>query len=162
MGDNRERQGQEGSQDERSRGESGDSGGSGGSGNSGDSGSSTSAWEWAVAALGALLVLAAVGFMILESATSEGTPPALEVAVDSVARAGAHYVAHVTVSNTGGMTAAGLELEGELKADRGSVEKSGVTIDYIPSKGKRRAGLIFTRDPAAYELSVRPTGYDLP
>jgi uncharacterized protein (TIGR02588 family) len=66
------------------------------------------------------------------------------------------------VKNDGNETAAGVHVEGELRADTGSVEKSGVTLDYVPAGARRKAALWFTYDPRTLSLRVRPTGHDVP
>lgn len=122
----------------------------------------TSRWEWVAAAAGTTLVLGTVGLMLNEALTSPSSPPALTVHVDSVLPQGKGYLVQVRAENSGGETAAGVTIEGELRSDTGSVEKSEVTIDYVPARGKRSGGLLFQEDPGRYVLTVRPKGYDLP
>jgi uncharacterized protein (TIGR02588 family) len=37
-----------------------------------------------------------------------------------------------------------------------------VTIDYVPSRSSRKAGLFFMRDPREFDLSLRALGYQSP
>jgi uncharacterized protein (TIGR02588 family) len=135
------------------RGEGG--GGKGGTG-------ATSPWEWVTGAVSAFLVLGAIGFMVYEEFAHPDTPAQIVVTVDTVF-AGEHgFVVQVRASNEGGTTAAGLMVQGELKGDTGVVETAEATLDYVPPRSHRRAGLLFTHDPARYALEVRPKGYDLP
>lgn len=67
-------------------------------------------------------------------------------------------MARITVYNTGGSTAAQVEIGGELVVS-GDVERSQVTLDYVPDGSLKRAGLIFHGDPGNGTLNVRPVGY---
>lgn len=117
--------------------------------------------EWAVAALSVLLVLGAAGFLI-RNAVRAPTPPRITLQVDSVVRAGEHYLVAFRAHNAGQTTAAGLTVEGEVQGDSGTVEKSQATIDYVPARGSRPGGLFFTGDPGRGSLRLRPMGYERP
>ncbi|HEV2148655.1 MAG TPA: hypothetical protein VGR37_14725 [Longimicrobiaceae bacterium] len=125
-------------------------------------GGRTSRWEWVAAAVGTLLVVGAVAFMLREALTGSSSPPAVKVTVDSIIAQEDGFLVQLRVENKGGETAAALLVEGELKSDTGTVEKSETTISYVPAKGRRSAGLFFKEDPRDYALRVRPRGYDRP
>lgn len=131
-------------------------------GGSGGSGSETSASEWIVAALSAVLVLGAIGFMLYEAASEPASPPDIIIQVDSIVRTGTGYVVEFEARNRGQTTAAGLTISGELRSDTGTVATSDVTIDYVPADGTRRGGLFFSENPRLYRLEIRPEGYDRP
>src|SRR6202008_783639 len=85
-----------------------------------------SPWEWAAAGVGALLVGAVVSFLAYEAATLEGTPPEIQVRVDSVSRTSGGFLVHLQARNRGGPTAAAVGIEGELRsAPRRSPLKQG-------------------------------------
>ncbi len=121
-----------------------------------------SPWEWAVGALGALLVIATVAFLGYQAAVDTGTPPDIVVRVDSVSRTteGAWRV-EFTARNLGGTTAARVQVRGELRAPGAEPETGEVILDYVPGHGQRRAGLLFRGDPRR-GLELRALGYDLP
>jgi uncharacterized protein (TIGR02588 family) len=121
-----------------------------------------SRWEWAAAALGALVVGGTIGFLAYEAATEENTPPDLVVRAGPVTRTSAGWLVEVRAENRGATTAAQVRVEGELEGDTGAVETSEVTIDYVPGDSERRAGLLFRRDPRRHRLEVRARGFDLP
>jgi uncharacterized protein (TIGR02588 family) len=121
-----------------------------------------SRWEWAAAALGALMVGGTIAFLAHEAATEENTPPDLVVRAGAVTRTSAGWLVEVHAENRGATTAAQVQVEGELRADTGAVETSDVTIDYIPGDSERRAGLLFRADPRRHRLEVRARGFDLP
>ena len=90
--------------------------------------------------------------------TSSATA-AVKLSVDSVVQTRNGYLAKIVAVNEGGMTAAGVVIEGELRRGTESVERSWTTIDYLPPRSEQRGGLFFTRDPRQFELQVRPFGY---
>lgn len=124
--------------------------------------SGTSPWEWAAASVSTLLVLALAGYMIHQGVTNRGGAPEITVQVDSVSPVAGRYRVEFRARNRGDATAAGLHVEGELRADTGQVETSEVTIDYVPAGARRKAVLWFTHDPRRHHLTIRPTGHDLP
>ena len=115
-----------------------------------------------MAGLSALVVIGAIGYLVYDGVRSPSTPPDVTIEVDSVRRSGSGYLIEFQARNAGRGTAADLRVEGELRADTGSVEISQVTIAYLPPLGVRRAGLFFTHDPRQYRLRLRPLGYEVP
>ena len=119
--------------------------------------------EWAAAILGALIALGLLGLIAWDAATGPGrVPPALVVEPERVVRNGGGYVVQFVARNRADDTAAGVQVEGVLEQGGTELETSQTTIDYVPGNGYRRGGLIFTRDPAAYRLELRATGYQQP
>lgn len=119
------------------------------------------AWEWAIAAVGAFLVLGMIGFMTYR-AMHEGSPvPDLHVQARQVHARGGNFVVELQVRNDGG-GATNVAIEGELVAGGTLVESASVTLDYVPARSRRQAGLIFSRDPRQHALRLRATGYQTP
>lgn len=149
-------------QDDEAQGDSGgrDDTGDGGSGSG--KRDRTSPLEWVVAGISTLLVLGAVTFLLYGALGSPETPPLITLEVESVLPVGGSYLLEFRAHNRGGETAAGLVVEGEIRSDTGVVEKSQVTVDYVPARGSRKGGLFFTRDPRAGRLEIRPLGYSRP
>ncbi|MBW3629471.1 MAG: TIGR02588 family protein [Gemmatimonadetes bacterium] len=121
-----------------------------------------SPWEWVAAAFSSLLVLGVIGTFVYEAMAGPPTPPNVRIEVERVGKVGDLYLVEFQALNSGRTTAAGLEVEGELKAGARSVETSGVTIDYLPGESSRRAGLFFSKDPSRFTLVIQPKGYDRP
>ena len=121
-----------------------------------------SPWEWVAAAIGSGLVIGAIGILGYEALGIPATPPAIEIRVDSVLQVGGGYLVEFHARNTGTTTAAGVVVEGELTTPEGTVETSGMTIDYVPARASRGGGLYFSHDPRRHRLEIRPKGYDLP
>lgn len=122
----------------------------------------TSPWEWILAAVSALLILGAVGFMVYEGVTAPDTPPDLEISPDTVIATGDGYLVRFVARNRGHGTAASVTVEGTLSAGGERVETAEVVLDYVPAGARRRAGLIFSRDPRTHSLEIRALGFDTP
>ena len=119
--------------------------------------------EIAVAALGAAIVVAALGFMVYEAVTAPSDPvPKLVVRLDTVIAYASGHVAEFRAINAGEATAASVQVQGELHADTGLVEQSESTIDFVPAQSWRKGGLVFRADPRRHRLTVRVMGYDRP
>ena len=119
-------------------------------------------WEWIVAALGFILVASVIGFLLYEALGENQMPPDVKLSVVSVVKTGNGYRVKITVVNQGGTTAEGVVVEGTLRRGTEPIERSQTTIDYLPPRSEKRAGLFFTRDPRQFELQVRPFGYEEP
>ena len=119
-------------------------------------------WEWIVAGVGLVLVAGVIGFLIYEAFTGSRLPPDVKLSVDSVVQTGNGFLVRVTAVNQGGITAEGVVIEGELRGGAQQAEQSRTTIDYLPPRSEKKAGLFFTRDPRQFELHVRPLGYEEP
>lgn len=127
-----------------------------------DEQTSPPAWEWILAAVGVILVGAAIGSALYRGLTQENTPPQIEVAVAGIKSAAEGFVVEFEVRNTGTQTAAALGIEAQLLASGEPVETSTATLAYSPSNSIRRGGIYFTKDPKAFELKIRALGYESP
>ncbi len=72
------------------------------------------------------------------------------------------FLVRITAVNEGGTTAEGVIVEAELRSGTEPVERSRTTIDYLPPRSEKKAGLFFTRDPRQLDLQVRSLGYEEP
>lgn len=118
-------------------------------------------WEWAVAALGAAMVIGLIGFMGYRAMQADAPVPELRVKAREVHARAIGFVVILDVGNTGA-GAANVAIEGTLTNGDGIIESSNVTLDYVPADSHREAGLLFTRDPSRHQLQLRATGYELP
>ena len=119
-------------------------------------------WEWIVAGVGLVLVAGVIGFLIYEAFTGKRLPPDVKLSVDSVVEIRNGFLVRITAVNEGGITAEGVIVEAELRSGTEPVERSRTTIDYLPPRSEKRAGLFFTRDPRQLDLQVRSLGYEEP
>jgi uncharacterized protein (TIGR02588 family) len=118
--------------------------------------------EWAVAALGAVLLAAALGYLAYFAVAYEEMPPQASVEAISVAPAGSGHLVRFRVTNRANGTAAQLQVKGELRKDGETVEEREATIDYLPPFSIREGGLFFLEDPGRYELVLSLGGYASP
>lgn len=119
-------------------------------------------WSWIVAAAGLVLVAGSAGFMLYRAFAGDASPPALVIEANAVVPSGGGYLVPIRVTNRGGSVAAALTVEGVLKDGLATVEASAITMGYVPVGSRRKAGLIFSRDPRKFELQVRAKGYEQP
>ena len=119
--------------------------------------------EWISAGIGLVLtlgIMTVIGREALRGETHE--PPAIEVVMTGIHRAGVGFIVEVKAINRSGGTAAVVEVEGVLKDGETEVETAGLTFDYVPGHAERRGGLFFTEDPHRHQLELRPLGYQRP
>ena len=124
--------------------------------------SRTSLWEWAAAALGASILVFAIGYMVWYGLTHTSGPPVMVVERAESERVDDIYVVKVVVRNEGHSTAAAVEIEGALMDGEEALETSTATLDYVPENSEREAYLQFTRDPGQFDLKLRALGGSAP
>jgi uncharacterized protein (TIGR02588 family) len=119
-------------------------------------------WEWLVAALGLLLVLTTVTYLLVQAVRGPPVPPDVVVRVDSIVpTSSAGFLVQFRAANTGDETAAGLTVVGELR-DASGVETSRTPLDYLPGHSERGGGLFFRRDPRRATVRLWAEGYQEP
>jgi uncharacterized protein (TIGR02588 family) len=118
--------------------------------------------EWMAAGIGAALVLASIAILVHSAATSHDSPPRLSLRVASIEPAGEQFLVRIALDNQGDSTAAEARIEAELRQHGAVVERSETIVDFVPPKSKRQAGVFFRRDPRAFELTLRASGYREP
>ena len=117
--------------------------------------------EWLVAAIGLVLVVAVVAFMIVEANGDPG-PPRITVGVDSVvALDDGTYLVEFTAANRSDASAAAVGITGDVRSGA-ETETSRTTLDYIPARSERRGGLHFKLDPRRGTIRLRAEGYQEP
>lgn len=120
-------------------------------------------WEWVVAGIGAVLLLATLGFLGYEALRGggQGVPePSVQVLSIDAQRSG--FLVRVRVRNEGRATAADLRVAGVLRQDGQELERSETAFEFVPAHSSREAGLFFTRDPRRHALEVRAESYQQP
>lgn len=118
--------------------------------------------EWTVGALGLLLIAAVIAVLLHEALSGRGAPPTVSVSVLGTSPQQNGWLVEIGVRNEGATTAGGLTIEGSLRSGDRVIEASEASIDYLPPRSQREAGLFFTRDPRDFELEIRPMGYQEP
>lgn len=130
---------------------------------SGHQRSRPSLWETTAGALGAVIVVATIAFMVYEAVTTPADPvPQLAVRIDTVVSYAEGHVVEFRATNNGHATAANVQIRGELLADTGVVERSESTVDFLPARSWRSGGLVFKADPTRHRVELRVVGFDRP
>lgn len=129
---------------------------------SADQNTHTPLLEWLMAFLGLILVAGSIGFLLYQAITTGDSPPNIIVRTSSTTPIENGYLVTFQVTNQGESTAKGLVVEGQLKNDKGEVETSETTLDYVPARSEREGGLFFTQNPEQFELQLRAVGYEQP
>lgn len=122
----------------------------------------TPAAEWTAAGLGLALTLAVIGYSLWEALGGERGPPALAADVRQVSETPAGFVATIRVRNTGGQTAAAVEVTGEFTGPDGAVHERRATFAYVPAGGEASGGMLFSQDPRRGRLTLTVHGYERP
>jgi uncharacterized protein (TIGR02588 family) len=117
--------------------------------------------EWIAAAIGFVLVAATVLFLAYQAVAGGSGPPSIAIRVAHQQPDRDGYVVVFDVLNSGGTTAADLEIEGSLTSGD-ATEVNGLTLPYVPPGSERRAGLFFRGDPSRGRLELRAKGYREP
>jgi len=156
------RRGRESENDENSRADAGHSrADAGGSSRQGKE-SEIPIWEWMVAALGLLLVLASMGFMLHRALLGDESAPEFSFHIDSVSPRRDGFLLFFGAENNGGTIASSVLVEGELDVGSGAPERSTVTLDFVSSHSLRSGGLFFRSDPRRFPVRLRAVSYANP
>ena len=118
--------------------------------------------EWAVFGVSAAILVALVGFLIFDAIRGGSDTPDIEVTTGDVIARGEHFAVPITVTNRGGQTAEGLQVEIALKKNGEDVEVAEVTFAFVPRASRREAWALFRNDPRAFHLEARAIGFEKP
>ncbi|GAB1420370.1 TIGR02588 family protein [Anaerolineales bacterium] len=118
--------------------------------------------EWAVSAIGALLFLALLTYLIYDVIQDEHQPPQLSVSIQSIQQTENGFLVQFQVYNAGDRTADSVTIAASLRDQTGLAETYTTTIDYVPPASHREGGFIFQQNPADFDLQIIPTGYQTP
>lgn len=116
--------------------------------------------EWAVAALGAVLLVAMLWVLVARGGGDR--PPDVVLRAADVHRVTAGWLVDVEVENRGDRTASALLLEGRVLRGGAPVARAEAELDHLPGHSVRRVGLYLDVDPASGTLEVRPVGFAAP
>jgi uncharacterized protein (TIGR02588 family) len=120
--------------------------------------------EWAVAAVGLVLVIAVVSILSWENLRGRGKPPDIRLSIDQIQTSSSGgFLVQVEVENAGEETASGLKVRGMLDNEQASVQESAeAELDFLPGASKRKVGLYFRSDPRQGHLTLFASGYQEP
>lgn len=119
-------------------------------------------WEWLVAGIGAVLVAATLGFLVVDALRAGDGPPDPVPEVAGIRQQEGRFHVRVRMRNRGPSPAANLRLEGTLTEGEHVVERAETEFDYLPAGSAREAGLFFTHDPSRGRLQLSVRSYQAP
>jgi uncharacterized protein (TIGR02588 family) len=119
-------------------------------------------WEWVVAGIGLVLVLAVLGYLVLDAFHSPDTPPAPEVQVLGVEAQAGRFLVRFSARNGGSRTAEQLKVVATLKEAGKVVEEVDTVMDFLPGRSSREGGVFFQRDPRLLQLELQARSYIRP
>ena len=117
--------------------------------------------EWTVFALGLVLVLATLGYLIREVVTTGSRPPELVVSLGAPRSVTRGFQVPVTVVNRGDEVAEGVSVTITL-ATKTEREEAVLNLTFVPHQSKREGWVTFRGDPGTGDLQVGPVVYASP
>lgn len=118
--------------------------------------------EWLAASVGLVLALLTLGALGWQAFHERDMHPVLEVGVERIMELRSGWLVEIEVHNRTGGTASAVEIEGASRLPGRPAAVSSVTIDHVPARSSRSAGLMFPSDPGAGQLELRVVGYAEP
>lgn len=119
-----------------------------------------SAAEWATFAIASAMLLAVVGFIVIQ--IPKTAPPAAPAAtVSKVTERDGRFFVAVEVENRGGRTAENVQVLATLTIGEDETEGDQV-VDFLAGGEVEEVEFVFDDDPASGELAVSVTGYLVP
>lgn len=117
--------------------------------------------EWLVAAMGLIVLLASVGYLLYDG-NGAPQPPAPVIRMLEIQPQQGRFLVRVQAMNESRATAAALRVEGTLKRGNEVVERSELEFDYLPGRSTREGGLFFRTDPRGLQLELAARSYRAP
>ena len=120
------------------------------------------ALEWTVFAIGLVLVLATLGFLVRESIVSDGGPPEVVARLGEARPSRGGHLIPVEVANVGQTTAEDVLVPIFLDLEHGSREEAELNIAFLPRDSKRNGWVSFREDPRRGRLSLGAIAFEVP
>ncbi|GGE47656.1 hypothetical protein GCM10007276_26110 [Agaricicola taiwanensis] len=121
----------------------------------------TPALEWIASSIGAIFAVGLISFLTWDIFVA-AEPADVSAQPGVIEQASQGYTLGIVVQNTGGLTAAEVEVEGRVTTVDGTEETSQATFDYLPGKSERRGTLMFQTEPDPAQLRLRVVSYREP
>lgn len=119
-----------------------------------------SAAEWATFAIASALLLALVGYIVVQIPKSKA-PAAPAATVSEVTERDGRFFVTVEVDNRGGRTAENVQVVASLTIGEDETEGDQV-VDFLAGGEMEEVEFAFDDDPASGELKVSVSGYTVP
>lgn len=118
--------------------------------------------EWVTGVISALLVLCIIGWIAGQAILDQDTPPEFRTEILATQAVKGGFRVEFEIFNDGSITAAAVEVRGELMNGGSTIEDAQVAFDYVPGKSSARGALLFAEDPAGRDIRIRAIGYTEP
>jgi uncharacterized protein (TIGR02588 family) len=120
------------------------------------------ALEWSVFAVGLVLVLATLGYLVRESVVSDGGPPDVAVRLGSARPSQHGWLLPVEVANVGHTTAEDVRVAIDLALPDGTRQEAELDIAFLPPESKRQGWVSFRSDPSQGTLTLGAIAFEVP
>lgn len=119
--------------------------------------------EWVVFAVGLILVVSTLGYLIYDAATVSEAPPSIELKLGEPQQQLQQFIVPVSVTNQGDQTAEGVQIEVVLESGGNELESAEFEIAFLPRRATRSGWVTFHTDPRSVErIKTRAVGYEKP
>jgi uncharacterized protein (TIGR02588 family) len=118
--------------------------------------------EWTVFAIGLVLVVATLGFLVRESIMSDRGPPEVVARLGDARPSESGYLIPVEVTNIGQSTAEDVLVPIFLDLSGGRREEAELNIAFLPRGSKRNGWVGFRDDPRRGTLSLGAIAFEVP
>jgi uncharacterized protein (TIGR02588 family) len=118
--------------------------------------------EWTVFAVGLVLVLATLGYLVRESLVRGNGPPDVEVVLGAPQPSQNGFLVPVEVVNRGQSTAEDVLVPVYLEVPGGEREEAQLSVAFLPADSRRQGWVSFRSDPASGSLRVGAVGFEIP
>jgi uncharacterized protein (TIGR02588 family) len=118
--------------------------------------------EWSVFAVGLVLVVGTLGFLVRESLVAAGRPPEVVTRLGPPKAAAGGYMVPVEVANLGKGTAEEVQVTIVLELPDGEREEAALDIAFLPGESRRNGWVTFRSDPGRGTLRLGPIAFEVP
>jgi uncharacterized protein (TIGR02588 family) len=118
--------------------------------------------EWTVFAIGLVLVLATLGYLVRESIVSAEGPPEVSARLGTPRPSASGHLVPIEVTNTGGSTAEDVRIPVFLELGNGEREEGELDLAFLPRESTRNGWVSFREDPRRGTLRLGAIAYEVP
>jgi uncharacterized protein (TIGR02588 family) len=118
--------------------------------------------EWSVFAVGLVLVLGTLGFLVRESLVAAGGTPDVVARLGLPKASSGGFMVPVEVSNVGNGTAEDVKVTVVLELPDAEPEEAELDIAFLPRDSRRDGWVTFQNDPGRGSLRLGPIAFEVP
>lgn len=119
--------------------------------------------EWVIFAVGLVLVVSTLGYLIYDATATSEAPPNIEVKLGEIQPQGQNFLVPVIAENKGKQTAETVQIEVVLEKEGKEEESAELQIQFLPRGAKRSGWVTFETDPRTVEkIKTRAVGFEKP